>query len=281
MRDSPHNHLATPEQSLPWTRRSAAWMNTLVKGKTPFEPADQAVQRTDANSMKAHEQLLAKKSAGRIDVYFVGDSITRRWGASDAAYTDLYANWKANFFGWNAGNFGWGADETQHMLWRLQNGELDGVNPKVVVVMAGTNNVGNATPLGNTRARAEAVAGGVSAILREIRQRAPGAVVVLTGITARDDNPAVMPVIDQANELIGRLADGKQVRYININSKLALPNGRLRDGMAHDGLHLTPTAYQIWADSLKPILTEVLGPPASEDHAPPPTGDPSAAQQSP
>jgi lysophospholipase L1-like esterase len=104
---------------------------------------------------------------------------------------------------------------------------------------------------------------------------------VLTGITARDDNPAVMPVIDQANDLIGRLADGKTVRYININSQLTLPNGRLREGMAHDGLHLTPRAYQIWADALKPILTEILGPPASEDHAPPPTGDPSAAQQSP
>jgi lysophospholipase L1-like esterase len=256
-------------------------MNTLVKGESPFQSSDQPAMRTDANSMKAHEQLLAKKSAGRIDVYFVGDSITRRWGASDAAYTDLYANWKANFHGWNAGNFAWGADETQHMLWRLQNGELDGVNPKVVVVMAGTNNVGNATPLGDVRARAESVARGVSAIVREIRQRAPGAVVVLTGITARDDNPAVMPVIDQANDLIGRLADGKTVRYININSKLALPNGRLREGMAHDGLHLTTRAYQIWADALKPILMEILGPPASEDHAPPPTGDPSATQQSP
>jgi cephalosporin-C deacetylase len=281
MRDSPHNHLATPEQSLPWTQRSAAWLSALVAGRSPFEPADEPAPRTDANSKKAHEQLLAKKAAGRIDVYFVGDSITRRWGASDAAYADLYANWKENFWGWNAGNFGWGADKTQHMLWRLRQGELDGVNPKVVVVMAGTNNVGRATPLGDARARADDVARGVSAIVREIRQRAPHAVVVLTGITARDDNPAVMPVIDQANEEIGRLADGKAVRYININPELMLPNGRLREGMAHDGLHLTPRAYQVWANALKPILTEILGPPAREDLAPPPTGDPSAAPQSP
>jgi cephalosporin-C deacetylase len=276
MPDSPHNHLATAEQSLPWTQRSAAWLDALVHGRSPFEPADRPVPRSDANSMKAHEQLLAKRTAGQIDVYFVGDSITRRWGTSDAQYADLYANWKANFTGWNAANFGWGGDKTQHMLWRLRHGELDGVRPKVVVLMAGTNNVGRATPLGDAGARAEEVARGVSALVREIRQRAPDATVVITGITARDDNPAVMPVIDEANARIARLADGKTIRYVNINPQLATPDGRLRAGMAHDGLHLTPQAYQIWADALKPILLEVLGPPAAVDRAPPPTGDPSA-----
>ena len=92
--------------------------------------------------MTAHAQLLEKARAGRIDVYFVGDSITRRWGATD--YPDLLANWRQNFFGWNAANFGWGADRTQNILWRLENGELDGVNPKVIVMLAGTNNVGDA-----------------------------------------------------------------------------------------------------------------------------------------
>ena len=104
-------------------------------------PADLPVPRTDANSRLAHEQLLAKRTQGRIDVYFVGDSITRRWGATD--YPDFLAHWKTTFSGWNAGDFGWGADSTQHILWRLQHGELDGVDPKVIVILAGTNNVGN------------------------------------------------------------------------------------------------------------------------------------------
>jgi lysophospholipase L1-like esterase len=99
---------------------------------------------------------------------------------------------------------------------------------------------------------------------------------VITGITARDDNPAVMPIINQANRQISLLA-GKSIRYININEQLALPDGHLREGMAHDGLHLTPRAYQVWADALKPIFTEILGPPSTEDLSPPPTGDPSAA----
>jgi len=279
MPDSPHNHLATPEQSLPWTRASAAWLSALLAGRPPIERADVATPRTDENSRLAHEQLLAKRKAGKIDVYFIGDSITRRWGASDAQYQDLLANWNANFKGWNAANFGWGADKTQHMLWRLQNGELDGVNPKVVVIMAGTNNIGNMTPLGDVEQRAADVSRGVAALVRETRKRAPGATLIITGITPRNDNIDVMPVVNAANRKIAALADGKSIRYVNINEQLAFPDNLLRDGMAQDGLHLTPAAYQHWANALKPILTELLGAPAAVDHAPPPTGDPSAVRR--
>src|SRR6516165_10399480 len=110
--------------------------------------ADRPVERSDKNSHVAHEQLLAKKTQGRIDVYFEGDSITRRWGATD--YPRLLENWKKTFFGWNAADFGWGADRVENILWRLENGELDGVNPKIIVLLAGTNNVGNRIPPGGT-----------------------------------------------------------------------------------------------------------------------------------
>jgi len=146
----------------------------------------------------------------------------------------------------------------------------------IVVLMAGTNNVGRSTPLGDIEERAADVARGVSAVVREIRKRAPDATVVITGITPRNDNIAVMPVINRANQQIAALADGKKTRYVNINAALALPDNRLREGMANDGLHLTVKAYQVWADALKPIFTEILGAPAAVDHAPPPTGDPSA-----
>ncbi|MGD1070999.1 MAG: hypothetical protein ABSB15_12730 [Bryobacteraceae bacterium] len=79
-------------------------------------PADRPAPRTDQNSRIAHEQLLEKAHQGRIDVYFEGDSITRRWGATD--YPELLANWKKNFFGWNAADFGWGADRVENILWR-------------------------------------------------------------------------------------------------------------------------------------------------------------------
>jgi lysophospholipase L1-like esterase len=88
---------------------------------------------------------------------------------------------------------------------------------------------------------------------------------------------AFVPVIEKINQNLARLADGHKIRYLNINDKLASTDGRLLDGMMNpDKLHPSMKTYQIWADALKPMLTEMLGPPATTDHAPPPTGDPSA-----
>jgi len=244
----------------------------------PIERADQPVARTDANSLIAHQQLMAKRTQGKIDVYFLGDSITRRWGASDRQYADLLQNWNDNFKGWNAADFGWGADKTQNMLWRLRQGELDGVNPKVIVLLAGTNNIGKVSPADDTDVRAAETVRGVAAVLKELRARAPNATVVLMGITPRNDNIQVMPIVDAANRGIAQLADGQRIRYLNINASLADVHGVLLPGMTIDGLHLTAKGYQLWADALKPILVERLGPKAQDDHAPPPTGDPSAAK---
>jgi lysophospholipase L1-like esterase len=235
-------------------------------------PADQAAPRTDANSLKAHEQLLEKAKRGRIDVYFVGDSIARRWGATD--YPAFLENWKQNFFGWNAADFGWGADTTQNILWRLENGELDGVNPKVIVILAGTNNVGRQPP---DDAKIADITRGLKAIVDRCREKAPAATIILTAIFPRNDNIAVMPGINRINENIARFADGKKVRFLNVNDRLADKDGLLFDGMMGDRLHPTLKGYQVWAEGLKPILTELLGPPAATDQAPPPTGDPSAA----
>ena len=239
-------------------------------------PADQPVSRTDPNSLTAHAQLLEKTRKGRIDVYFEGDSITRRWGATD--YPELLANWKQNFFGWNAADFGWGADTTQNILWRLDHGELDRVDPKAIVLLAGTNNVGTAPEGADVDSEAADISSGIAAIVRTMQAKAPRAVIIVTAIFPRNDKPAAMPIIDKINARLSRLADGKKVRYLNVNSKLADPGGRLFEGMmnARDRLHPTLRGYQVWADGLKPVLTELLGPPAREDHAPPPTGDPSA-----
>ena len=241
---------------------------------------DQPAPRTDRNSQIAHEQLVEKARKGGIDVYFVGDSITRRWGTSDPQYRDFLANWTQNFFGWNAGNFGWGADTIQNILWRLENGELDGVHPKVIVLLAGTNNVGAAPAPGGDQAKVEEVTSGIRAALEVMRRKAPEATILVTGITPRNDRDGaapVVPTINRINDRIAALADGRRVRYLNINERLADAKGKLVDGMTVDGLHLSVKGYQVWADALKPIFTELLGKPAATDHAPPPTGDPSVA----
>jgi lysophospholipase L1-like esterase len=239
--------------------------------------ADQPSPRSDNNSMLAHAELLEKTKQGRIDIYFEGDSITRRWGTSDEQYKHFLANWRQNFFGWNAANFGWGGDKTQNILWRLNNGELDNVSPKVIVLAAGTNNVGNTSPQGNNDPRIEDITRGIKAIVDVCRRKAPSATIVLMGIFPRNDNMAVMPIINEINRRIAKFADGKKVRFLNINDKLADKDDKLFEGMTNkDGLHLDLKGYQVWADALKPIFTKLLGRPAKEDHAPPPTGDPSA-----
>lgn len=245
------------------------------------QAADVPSPRTDHNSILAHSELLQKAKQGRIDIYFEGDSITRRWGTSDEQYQHFLANWRQNFFGWNAANFGWGGDTTQNILWRLNNGELDNVNPKIVVLLAGTNNVGNNSPQASDDPRVTDITRGIKAIVDTCRRKAPNATIVLMGITPRNDNMSVMTIINEINHRIAKLADGKKIRYLNINDKLADSDGRWFEGMANkDGLHLDVKGYQVWADALKPIFTELLGPPAKEDHAPPPTGDPSVRNRS-
>ncbi len=245
----------------------------LPSDRTPITvPPETPVSRTDFNSFIAHQQLLQKAAKGGIDVYFEGDSITRRWGTSDDAWKEMLANWNANFYGWNAADFGWGADTSQNILWRLKNGELDGVNPKVIVLLAGTNNVGNGED-------ADTVAKGIEAVVKTCHAKAPKATIILTAMFPRNDNMSYLPTIDAVNGRLQRFADGRRVRYLNVNAGLAEMNGKLREGMTVDNLHPTVKGYQVWADGLKPILTELLGPPSSTDHAPSPTGDPSQARQ--
>jgi lysophospholipase L1-like esterase len=247
-----------------------AWANKLLAHSPPHRPADQAVMRGDRNSHLVHADLLAKARAGGISLYFMGDSITRRWGATD--YPEFLAHFRQTFHGWNAGNFGWGADLTQHMIWRLRNGELDGVNPKVIVILAGTNNVGNQP---GDAAKVADITRGVATVVAACREKAPLAKIVLMGILPRNDNLAVMPEINRINDNLVRLADGRTVRFLNINDRLADADGNLIEGMTVDKLHLSKKGYEVWAEALKPILTELLGPPAATDTAPPPTGDPS------
>ena len=252
------------------------WADRLLKHEPAGQPpAVRPVPRTDPNSLTAHAQLKEKAKQGVIDVYFQGDSITRRWGATD--YPELLANWNENFFGWNVADFGWGADSIQNILWRLNDGELDGVHPKVIVLLAGTNDIigyGESADF-DISAKVQSITTGIKTVLEVMREKAPKATIVLMGIFPRNDNVAVLPTIEKINRNLSKLADGKTIRYLNINDRLANADGILYEGMmAPDKLHPAIKGYQVWADALKPVFHELLGPPAKEDHAPPPTGNP-------
>jgi len=210
--------------------------------------------RPDANFMRMHAAYVAAAKTGNVDLYFEGDSITDFWQHRHPN------DWKKNFAGWRAADFGISGDRTEHVLWRIENGELDGVTPKVIVLLIGTNNLpANTTFTANSVADTFA---GYTAIVNKLKEKEPQAHILLMGVFPREDKP-LNGEIAQLNALIATLDDGKQVKYLNINDKMTDANGKLLpDVMMKDKLHPADGGYDIWADAMRPMLTEWLGPPA-------------------
>jgi lysophospholipase L1-like esterase len=215
--------------------------------------------KPDANFMRMHAQYVAMAKGGNIDLYMLGDSITDFWQHTHKA------NWDKSFAGWKAGDFGISGDRTQHVLWRLENGELDGVTPKVIVLLIGTNNLPqNTTYLENT---VPDTFKGVKAIVDLLKEKEPQAHILLMAVFPRGDAAkSSTPLMDRVNELnamIAKLDDGNQVKFLNINNQLADTDGKLIPGvMGRDNLHPSDKGYTIWAEAMRPFLTQWLGPPA-------------------
>lgn len=202
-----------------------------------------------------HEQKLAEikahRDAGRrVDLVFVGDSITQGWE------NEGKAAWATAFAKYNAVALGFGGDRTENLLWRLQHGELDGMSPKAVVVMIGTNNTGD-----RLEDPALTVAG-IRRNLDEIRQRQPQAKVLLLALFPRDEKPDGLMRRHNAkvNALLPALADGRQVIFLDIGKALTNPDGTLSKDILPDWLHLSPLGYEIWARSLDATLPPLLAP---------------------
>jgi lysophospholipase L1-like esterase len=204
-----------------------------------------------------HEGFVAIAKKGNVvDVLFLGDSITDAWGGEGhspkAAGAKIFAK---EFEPMKAANFGIGGDRTQHVLWRLQNGELDGISPKVVMLMIGTN---NSNGKDNT---AEEIADGIKAIVTEIHKKSPKTKVLLLGIFPRGQKPnAQRDKLKQVNEIIAKLDDGgKTVKYLDIGGKFLSPDGTISKEIMPDFLHLSEKGYQIWTDAVKGPIKELLG----------------------
>lgn len=216
-------------------------------------PADQPAPRPGKDGkpnpswLKHHEDLVALAKKGNIDLYFVGDSITDYWQTAGKAV------WTKEFAAWNPGDFGISGDKTQDVLWRLQNGELEGVAPKAFVVMIGTNNLGNSTD-------AQIVAGN-TAIVKELQAKNPQAKILLLGIFPRskEANGPSRQRIKIINSNLAKLDDGKNLKFLDIGPKFLAEDGTLPADVMPDALHPNEKGYQIWADAIKPILTEWLG----------------------
>ncbi len=190
-----------------------------------------------------------EKLNGKVDLVFVGDSITARWKGEI---------WDKHWGGYNAVNMGIGGDQTQHALWRLQNGDLDGYKAKLFVVMIGTNNM-----WGKTAEPAHAAAG-VKAVIDLIQSKQPQAKILLLSIlpTGEKPNPGREKRME-VNKLISKFAGGN-VEYMDIWDKYLDADGNISKEVMHDFLHLAPKGYDIWAESIKGKVKEIVGEPAAE-----------------
>jgi lysophospholipase L1-like esterase len=203
-----------------------------------------------------HKQFLKIVADGKGDVVFIGDSITQGWeGAGKKAWADTFADFKPV-------NLGIGGDQTGHVLWRITEGkELEPLKPKLAVVMIGTNNI-------SAKHSADQIAGGIKAIVEELRRQKPEMKILLLGVFPRaggikKDDPVapadkLNPTIQSINDRIAKLDDGKMVFYKDIGARFLDPSGGLDRKIMPDLLHLSPAGYEIWANAIKDDVKKLI-----------------------
>jgi len=202
----------------------------------------------EARSLPRQNLVLqrAKDNPGKCDIAFIGDSITQGWeGNGKNVWTNYYSKRKCL-------NFGVGGDRTQHVLWRFENGQLEGIKPKAAVLMIGTN---NSNKDDNTEVE---ILEGVQAIMAQIRQRLPETKILVLGIFPRGQTFSTQRgKILQINQALAKLADGKMVHYLDFGSQLIEPDGSISRKLMPDFLHLSEAGYEIWAKAIEPKLKEM------------------------
>ncbi len=240
---------------------SCACMCATMEAQAPKQKKNDAVlplERKDKNSVNLHNKFLGIAKEGKVDVLFLGDSITQGWAGSGKEA------WKKTFEPLKAANFGIGGDRTQHVIWRITEGkELEGINPKVAVMMIGTNNAG-----GNS---ATEIADGIKEIVSILRKQKPSMKILLLGVFPRGGkNPKLFkdpmkaaatelnPKIKQINDILASTSWDKDVQYLDIGSKFLDSDGALEKGIMPDFLHLSSKGYEIWTEAIEGKVKEML-----------------------
>lgn len=208
----------------------------------------------DANWVKRHESLVKEAQARKdsVDLLFIGDSITDGWdGKGKRVYEKYYVPR-------NVLNLGIGGDRTQHVLWRLQHGEVDGLHPKATVLLIGINNTSLERD-GSQRNTAPEVIEGITAVVKEIQQRLPKTKLLLLAVFPyKQKGDPMRDKVDEINKGIRKLGRRKNVTFLDINKKFLEPDGTLSTGIMPDLLHPNERGYQIWAEAMEPTLKRLM-----------------------
>lgn len=221
---------------------SAAISVAQEKGHDAITPVPR-----DGNWMKRHESFNERVKQGNADLLLIGDSITQGWEGAGKKV------WEKHYTPRNAVNLGIGGDRTQHVLWRLENGNIEGISPKAAVLMIGTNNSGNNSSV--------QIAEGVEAIVKKLREKLPQTKILVLAIFPRgaDVNDVRRKVNIGANRSIAKLADDKMVFFLDIGDKFLNDDGTLSKEVMPDLLHLNEKSYTTWAEAIEPKVKELMG----------------------
>lgn len=237
----------------PWFGRvaaaGAAFFVTLsvARAENPPERTEQSAVTPTIKDSRRHDEFLYRIKEGEIDLLFLGDSITDSWPRG--------GEWSwLKFAPYRPANFGVSGDRTEHVLWRIQNGELEGIRPKVAVVMIGTNNIGQ-----DKGENPEWTAGGVKKILEVIREKLPSTKVLLLGVFPRDAKDSQKRAATVTiNEIISKYGDGNKVQYLDIGRVFLDANGEILTDVMPDRLHPNAKGYDLWYDAIAPTLEKMM-----------------------
>jgi len=203
---------------------------------------------------KRHELTSAAVKLAKPQILFIGDSITHFFGGEQF---DSYAlrgqqTWGEFYAPRNAGNLGFGWDKTENVLWRLQHGAIDGISPKAVVMMIGTNNTGDCS--------AADIALGITAIVLELEKRLPQSKILLLGIFPRGEKPNPQrEKIAVINKLLAQLDGERNVTFLDIGPQFLTPEGLITKDIMPDYLHPNEKGYRIWAEAIEPTVKKLMG----------------------
>jgi lysophospholipase L1-like esterase len=201
----------------------------------------------DEGWLKRHDAFVKKIREDRVELLFLGDSITEGWTGSGKAV------WEQNYAQRRAAHFGAPGERTQNLLWRVQHGEAEGIAPKAVVLLIGTANTFKPA---NTPAE---ISDGIQAIVKELRARLPETKVLVLAIWPRSEkDDAVRAQIVEVNAQVAKLDDGKQVRFLDLGPRFLEADGSLRKDLLPDMLHPNAKGYQVWAEAMAPTLDELM-----------------------